>query len=53
MGGNFKANPLVILRAHHSAYFDVRNGKTGWQDWAAFTILPLVVLAERPIGCVS
>jgi len=47
MGGNSKANPLVIKRVHYSAYFDAGNDKPGWQDSAAFTVLHL---AERPLG---
>jgi hypothetical protein len=52
MGGNSKANSWVIVRAHYSAYVPARDGKPRWQDRAAFTVLPLAVLAERPIGSV-
>lgn len=45
MGGNNKANPWVIVRAHYDTYVDARDGGRRWQDWAGFTVLPLAVLA--------
>jgi hypothetical protein len=44
-----KANPWVIVRAHYRTYIDANTGKVRWQDWAAFTFVPLAVLA----GCVA
>ena len=49
MGGDIKANPWVIVRAHYSTYIDARTDKVRWQDWALFTIIPLAVLA----GCLA
>lgn len=47
MGGNSKANPWVIVRAHYATYVDARTGRRRPQDWVTFAVPPAGVL----VGC--